>query len=258
MNTSTDTMLEVKDLSKQFGGLVAVDHMCFSVDPQQIVGIIGPNGAGKTTVFNLISGIIPPTSGKILLDGNCITSQSCHQVAMLGMRRTFQEIHLFRGLTVLQNVKSAAYRQMDYSLVDALLWSRRLRSEERAITELAMELLDRFDLAGTAHERADSLPYGMQKRLEIVKAIVSSPKVLLLDEPAAGLNPGETIELMELIHKIREEMDMTILIIEHSMEVIEGICDNVIVMNFGKKLAEGSWEEVQTNEEVIRCYLGVD
>ena len=156
----------------------------------------------------MISGIIPPTSGKILLDGNCITSQSCHQVAMLGMRRTFQEIHLFRGLTVLQNVKSAAYRQMDYSLVDALLWSRRLRSEERAITELAMELLDRFDLAGTAHERADSLPYGMQKRLEIVKAIMSSESAALR-RAGCRTKSRETIELMELIHKIRK-MDMTI------------------------------------------------
>lgn len=258
MTDQVEVVLKVEHLCKHFGGLVAVDNLSFTVGDGQIVGIIGPNGAGKTTVFNLISGISEPTDGEIFLEGECITSQSSNQVAMLGMRRTFQEIHLFRGLTVLQNVKSAAYRQMNYSLFDALLWSKKLRSQERAVTDQAMELLERFGLAEAATEPADSLPYGMQKRLEIVKAIVSNPKLLLLDEPAAGLNTGETIELMYLIRKIRDEMDTTVLIIEHSMEVIEGICDHVIVMNFGTKLAEGSWDAVHTNEEVIRCYLGVD
>jgi len=222
------------------------------------MGIIGPNGAGKTTAFNLISGISAPTYGEIFLEDQRITGRPSHQVALLGMRRTFQEIHLFRGLTVLQNVKSAAYRQMTYSLLDALRWSRKMRIQEASVTDQAMDLLDRFGLAEFADETADSLPYGMQKRLEIVKAIITNPKVLLLDEPAAGLNTGETVDLMRLIRKIRDEMDMTILIIEHSMEVIEGICDHVLVMNFGTKLAEGPWERVHTNEEVIRCYLGVD
>ncbi|MGB4337831.1 MAG: ABC transporter ATP-binding protein [Bacillota bacterium] len=255
---TAQVVLKVDNLCKRFGGLVAVDNLSFAVYKGQIMGIIGPNGAGKTTAFNLISGVSSPTCGDIFLCENRITGFPSHQVALLGLRRTFQEIHLFRGLTVLQNVKSAAFHQMDYSLADALAWSRRLRTQERDVTARSMELLERFGLAEMANEPADSLPYGMQKRLEIVKAIVTNPKVLLLDEPAAGLNPAETLELMELVRKLRDEMDMTILIIEHSMEVIEGICDHVVVMNFGTKLAEGSWEEVHTNEEVIRCYLGVD
>ena len=188
---------------------------------------------------------------------NRITGFPSHQVALLGLRRTFQEITHSAASPCCRNVKSAAFHQMDYSLADALAWTR-LRTQERDVTARSMELLERFGLAEMANEPADSLPYGMQKRLEIVKAIVTNPKVLLLDEPAAGLNPAETLELMELVRKLRDEMDMTILIIEHSMEVIEGICDHVVVMNFGTKLAEGSWEEVHTNEEVIRCYLGVD
>ena len=258
MTAQTGVILRTEHLSKQCGGLIAVDSLSISIHAGQIVGIIGPNGAGKTTAFNLISGVTVPTGGEIFLEDQCITSYPSHQVALLGLRRTFQEIHLFRGLTVLQNVKSAAYRQMTYSLRDAIAWSKKLREQEQAVIDQAMTLLERFGLAEFAMEPADSLPYGMQKRLEIVKAVVTFPKLLLLDEPAAGLNTQETIELMELICKIRDEMDMTVLIIEHSMEIIGGICDHVIVMNFGTKLAEGSWDEVHTNEEVIRCYLGVD
>lgn len=258
MTAQAKVILKTDGLFKHFGGLVAVDNLSISVYAGQIVGIIGPNGAGKTTAFNLISGVSKPTGGEIFLEEQCITSYPSHQVALLGMRRTFQEIHLFRGLTVLQNVKSAAYRQMTYSFLDAITWSRKLRNQEQAITARAMDLLTRFGLAKFAMEPADSLPYGMQKRLEIVKAVVTYPKLLLLDEPAAGLNTQETLELMELICRIRNEMDMTVLIIEHSMEIIGGICDHVIVMNFGTKLAEGPWDEVHTNEEVIRCYLGVD
>jgi branched-chain amino acid transport system ATP-binding protein len=258
MTTHTEVILKTDGLSKHFGGLIAVDNLSISVHAGQIVGLIGPNGAGKTTAFNLISGVTAPTGGEIFLRDHCITSHPSHQVALLGLRRTFQEIHLFRGLTVLQNVKSAAYRQMTYSLLDAITWSRKLRDQEQDVIAQAMALLERFGLAEFAMDPADSLPYGMQKRLEIVKAVVTNPTMLLLDEPAAGLNTQETIELMELICKIRDEMNMTILIIEHSMEIIGGICDHVIVMNFGTKLAEGSWDEVHKNEEVIRCYLGVD
>lgn len=251
-------MLELDRVSKRFGGLVAVNELSFAVERGQILGLIGPNGAGKTTVFNLISGISPATSGQIRLEGQVITGRPPHHISRMGMKRTFQEIHLFKGLSVLENVKAAAHLDTRYSLAEALAWAGRTGREERRITADAMALLERFGLAELAPARADDIPYGLQKRLEVVKALVSRPKVLLLDEPAAGLNTDETLELMELIREARREMDLTILIIEHAMEVIQGISDHVVCINFGTKLAEGDWDSVHTNEEVVRCYLGVD
>lgn len=258
MGQQTDVVLELDRVSKRFGGLVAVNELTFQVKRGQVLGLIGPNGAGKTTVFNLISGISPATAGDIILDGQIVTGRPPHQIAKLGLKRTFQEIHLFRGLTVLENVKAAAHLETRYSLWEALAWAGRTGREERRIRERALALLESFGLAKFAKAQADDLPYGLQKRLEVVKALVTEPKVLLLDEPAAGLNTDETLELMELIRDVRRETGLTILIIEHAMEVIQGISDHVVVINFGTKLAEGDWHEVHTNEEVIRCYLGVD
>lgn len=254
----TDVILELDRVSKRFGGLVAVNELSFAVRRGQILGLIGPNGAGKTTVFNLISGISPATAGEVRLEGRVITGRPPHHISQMGMKRTFQEIHLFRGLSVLENVKAAAHLQTRYSLAEALAWAGRTGREERRITAESMALLERFGLAHVARAKAEDIPYGFQKRLEVAKALITRPKVLLLDEPAAGLNTQETLELMELIRTARQEMELTILIIEHAMEVIQGISDHVVCINFGTKLAEGDWDEVHTNEEVIRCYLGVD
>lgn len=253
-----ETVLELDRVTKRFGGLVAVNELSFQVKRGEILGLIGPNGAGKTTVFNLISGISAPTSGQIRLEGQVITGRPPHQIAHLGMRRTFQEIHLFRGLSVLENVKAAAYLNANYSLAEALAWWGRTGREERRVSAQSMALLERFGLSDVAAAKADDIPYGLQKRLEVVKALITRPKVLLLDEPAAGLNTDETLELMELIRAVRQETGLTILLIEHAMEVIRGISDHVVCINFGTKLAEGTWDLVHTNEEVIRCYLGVD
>ncbi|MGE5506945.1 MAG: ABC transporter ATP-binding protein [Chitinophagales bacterium] len=253
-----EVMLELDRVSKRFGGLVAVNELSFQVRRGQVLGLIGPNGAGKTTVFNLISGISPATSGQVKLGGQVVTGRPPHQIAQLGLARTFQEIHLFKGLSVLDNVKAAAYRGTHYSLLEALTWLGRTGRQERQLTAEAMTLLGRFGLADFAKAQADDLPYGLQKRLEVVKALITHPKVLLLDEPAAGLNTDETFELLELIKEVRREFGLTVLVIEHAMEVIEGISDHVVCINFGTKLAEGNWDEVHTNEEVIRCYLGVD
>ncbi len=249
-------ILRLESVSKHFGGLIAVDNLSFEVFPGQIVGIIGPNGAGKTTVFNLISGISSATSGEVNFGGCQITSLKPYEIAKLGMARTFQEIHLFKGLTVLENVKAAGFKSTNYSLVEALSWIGRVRWQERELTEESLALLDRFGLTAYAGNRADDLPYGLQKRLEIVKALITHPRLILLDEPAAGLNTDETLELMELIQEIRDEFDLTILVIEHAMEVIGGVSDFVIVVNFGQKLAAGTWEEIHQNEQVICCYLG--
>lgn len=253
-----EVILELDRVTKRFGGLVAVNELSFRVTRGQILGLIGPNGAGKTTVFNLISGISPATSGQVRLEGRVITGRAPHHIAGMGMKRTFQEIHLFKGLSVLDNVKAAAHLNTRYSLAEALVWLGRTGREERRVTAESLALLDRFGLAGFARTRADDIPYGYQKRLEVVKALITRPKVLLLDEPAAGLNTDETLELMGLIREAREQLGLTILIIEHAMEVIQGISDHVVCINFGTKLAEGVWDEVHTNEEVIRCYLGVD
>jgi branched-chain amino acid transport system ATP-binding protein len=251
-------MLELDRVTKRFGGLVAVNELSFQVKRGQILGLIGPNGAGKTTVFNLISGISPATAGQIRLEGRTITGRRPHHIAQMGLKRTFQEIHLFKGLTVLDNVKAAAHLNTHYSLAEALAGVGRTGRAERELTRQAMVLLERFGLREFARAKADDIPYGFQKRLEVVKALITDPKVLLLDEPAAGLNTDETLELMELIKEARAERGLTILLIEHAMEVIQGVSDHVVCINFGTKLAEGVWDEVHTNEEVIRCYLGVD
>lgn len=249
-------ILRLTDVSKSFGGLVAVNHLSFEVSDGMILGLIGPNGAGKTTVFNLISGISPPTSGSIEFRGEDITQWRSYRIAQAGLARTFQEIHLFKGLSVLENVKAAGYLRNYYSLGEALFWMGRVRKAEKELEERALALLDRFNLSKYAHAQAEELPYGMQKRLEIVKALITEPRVILLDEPAAGLNPDETLELMTLIKEMRTEYKLTILVIEHDMSVIQGVSDKVIVINFGQKLVEGCWEEINCHEEVIRCYLG--
>jgi len=240
---TAQVVLKVDNLCKRFGGLVAVDNLSFAVYKGQIMGIIGPNGAGKTTAFNLISGVSSPTCGDISLCENRITGFPSHQVALLGLRRTFQEIHLFRGLTVLQNVKSAAFHQMDYSLADALAWSRRLRTQERDVTARSMELLERFGLAEMANEPADSLPYGMQKRLEIVKAIVTNPKVLLLDEPASGLDPRARIEIKELLKELKS-MGKTIIISSHILPELADFCNKIGIIEKGKLIISGGVQEI--------------
>ncbi len=257
MNMTKDNfILRLKSVSKRFGGLTAVDNLSFDVCYGQILGLIGPNGAGKTTVFNLISGISPADSGKVEFMGEDITNLKSYMIAKRGISRTFQEIRLFKGLSVLDNVKVAGYMSSHYSLMEALFHIGRVSLEEQKLTERSVYLLNRFGLADFVYVQADDLPYGLQKRLEIVKALITNPRLVLLDEPAAGLNTEETLALMDLVKEIKSELNLTILIIEHTMELIQGITDHVIVMNFGQKIAEGTWDNICKNKEVVNCYLG--
>lgn len=249
-------ILRLNKVSKHFGGLIAVNELSMEIYPGQIVGIIGPNGAGKTTVFNLISGISKATSGEVEFSGKVITHLNPFEIARAGMARTFQEIHLFKGMSVLENIKAAGFMSTNYSLFEAFLPLGRVKRQEKSLTERSLELLDRFGLREYLNHRADDLPYGFQKRLEIAKALITNPRLVLLDEPMAGLNTEETLELMQLIRKIRDEFNLTILVIEHAMEVIQEITDYIVVVNFGQKLADGTWEEIRQNEQVISCYLG--
>lgn len=249
-------LLEVKNLSISFGGLRAVDEFNVKIEKGQLYGLIGPNGAGKTTVFNLLTGVYKPTSGAILLDGKNITGKRTIEINRCGIARTFQNIRLFKNLSVLDNVKAGLHNQMKYSSAEGILRLPRFFSTEKKMNKKAMELLEVFGLENEASTLADNLPYGKQRKLEIARALATNPKLLLLDEPAAGMNPSETQELMDTIRFVRDNFDMTILLIEHDMKLVSGICEEVTVLNFGRELAQGKTSDVLNNPEVIKAYLG--
>ena len=249
-------LLEVKNLGIQFGGLRAVDEFNLEIEKGALYGVIGPNGAGKTTVFNMLTGVYKPTDGDILLDGKSIIGKSQIDINKMGIARTFQNIRLFRQMSVLDNVKVGLHNQIKYSTVSGILKLPSYFKKEKEMNEKAMSLLEVFDLQGEADYLASNLPYGKQRKLEIARALATNPKLLLLDEPAAGMNPNETAELMETIQFVRKEFDMTVLLIEHDMRLVSGICEDLTVLNFGKVLAQGKTSEVLKNPEVITAYLG--
>lgn len=249
-------LLEVKNLGIQFGGLRAVDEFNLEIEKGALYGLIGPNGAGKTTVFNMLTGVYKPTDGDILLDGKSIIGKSQIDINKMGVARTFQNIRLFRQMSVLDNVKVGLHNQIKYSTVSGILKLPSYFKKEKEMNEKALSLLEVFDLQGEADYLASNLPYGKQRKLEIARALATNPKLLLLDEPAAGMNPNETAELMETIQFVRTEFDMTILLIEHDMRLVSGICEDLTVLNFGKVLAQGKTAQVLNNPEVITAYLG--
>ena len=258
LNTEKETsvMLEVKNLCIQFGGLKAVDNFNLTINKGQLYGLIGPNGAGKTTVFNMLTGVYKPTSGSIILDGLNITGKHPAQINKDGIARTFQNIRLFKEMSVLDNVKVGLHNQKKYSTIEGILRLPRYFKEEKEMDERATELLKVFELDGEKEQLASNLPYGKQRKLEIARALATNPKLLLLDEPAAGMNPNETAELMNTIRFVRDNFDMTILLIEHDMKLVSGICEKVTVLNFGQELAKGETAEVLNDPRVITAYLG--
>lgn len=251
-------LLNVKELGISFGGLRAVDNFDISIEKGQLYGLIGPNGAGKTTVFNMLTGVYKPSDGVIALDGKNIAGEKTTTINKEGIARTFQNIRLFNQLTVLDNVKVGLHNDYPYSAIAGILRLPSYRKQEAAMKEKAMELLKVFDLDGEADYLASNLPYGKQRKLEIARALATNPKLLLLDEPAAGMNPNETKELMDTIRLIRDKFDMTILLIEHDMKLVSGICEELTVLNFGQVLAQGKTSDVLNDPEVIKAYLGDD
>jgi branched-chain amino acid transport system ATP-binding protein len=249
-------ILDVKNCTKRFGGLVAVKNLNMSLNPGDLYGLIGPNGAGKTTIFNLMTGVYTPDEGTIELDGRAIHNHKPSNIARLGMSRTFQNIRLFRSMTVLENVALARHMRKRQGLFDAIIRTNRLKQEEAGIGHDALELLKIFNLDKRADEPAVNLPYGSQRRLEIARALATNPKVLLLDEPAAGMNPQESIELMRLIRSIRDKFQITVLLVEHNMKVVMGVCERIQVIDYGETIALGTPKEIQGNPKVIEAYLG--
>jgi len=249
-------VLQVQGLTKYFGGLKAVSDFDLTIREKELVGLIGPNGAGKTTVFNMITGIYVPSAGSMGFHGTELSEMPPHIITQLGIARTFQNIRLFPNLTVLDNVRIAYHAHSGYNLVDAVLRNGKFSTHERILTEQAQEFLGVFNLQDRQGEIARNLPYGEQRRLEIARALAAEPKLLLLDEPAAGMNPAEVATLMELIHFIRDRFSLTILLIEHQMRVVMGICEWMSVMDFGEVIARGSPQEIQANQKVIEAYLG--
>ena len=249
-------LLETKNLGISFGGLRAVNAFDISVEKGQLYGLIGPNGAGKTTIFNLLTGVYQPDEGAILLDGMNLTGKKTIDICKAGIARTFQNIRLFGDMSVLDNVKVGLHNHYPYSTFEGILRLPRFYKVEREMNEKAMELLKVFGLEEYADYKAENLPYGQQRKLEIARAMATEPKLLLLDEPAAGMNPNETKELMDTIRFVRDHFDMTILLMEHDMKLVSGICEKLTVLNFGEVLAQGDTQDVLNNPEVITAYLG--
>jgi len=249
-------ILDIRHLGIDFGGLSAVDDFNLTIGRTEIAGLIGPNGAGKTTVFNLLTNVYHPTRGSILLDGKDTAGKKTYQLNKMGIARTFQNIRLFKNLTVEDNVKIGLHNATDYSLAQSILRLPVFWKEEKKAHEKALELLSIFDMQDMADWKAGSLPYGAQRRLEIVRALATKPGIMLLDEPAAGMNPSETTELMENIRKIRDTFHIAIMLIEHDMNLVMGICEGIAVLNYGRIIAKGSPEEIKSNPVVIEAYLG--
>lgn len=250
------SLLTVENLRMQFGGLVAVDNVNFSLAEKQIAAIIGPNGAGKTTVFNCISGFYKPTAGKVMLAGENITGLLGYRIAQKGLTRTFQNIRLFREMTVLENLLIARHNQLNTSYLAGILHTRSYQTSERAGKEHAAQWLDVFGLRAYANHEAGSLAYGQQRRLEIARCMMTSPRVLILDEPAAGLNPQETADLVTLIEYLRDEHAISVLLIEHDMSLIMRVSEHIMVMEYGRPIAYGVPDDIRNNAEVVRAYLG--
>ena len=279
---SKENVLRVSDITMQFGGVVAVDDLSLEVNKGEIIGLIGPNGAGKTTAFNVITGVYAPTNGAVALNGEVIVENhpqgkmknlykgkndgkykdvkvlTPDKITKLGVARTFQNIRLYKGMTVFENVLVAMHMNMESGIFGATFRSGKAKREEAQMREDAMNLLRMFDLEKNKDDLATSLPYGKQRHLEIARALATKPKLLLLDEPAAGMNPQESAELMRLVEKIRDEFDLSVLMIEHHMQVVMGICERIYVLDYGALIAQGNPEEIQNNTRVIEAYLGVD
>lgn len=253
-----EIVLRAEDLSLTFGGLRAVDKVNFFVKEQQIVGLIGPNGAGKTSIFNLLTGVYTPTQGDIFLDDKSIIHHKPYQINRMGIARTFQNIRLFKDMSVMDNVKTAMGQQINYSLFSAVIRGKSYREQEKEITEQAIGLLQIMGLEDKANDLARNLPYGAQRKLEITRALASGPRVLLLDEPAAGMNPTETQELLEAIQVAQKEFGLSVLLIEHDMNFVMEICEYIFVLDYGHLIAEGKAELVRNDPKVISAYLGGD
>ncbi len=249
-------ILQVENLSIQFGGLKAVDEFEITIEKNELVGLIGPNGAGKTTIFNLLTGVYLPTEGSITLNGKNVVGLKPSKIVALGSSRTFQNIRLFKDMTVLENIQVAYHNQMSYGLLGSIFKTKRFIADEKDAVSTAMELLDIFELGIYKDELAKNLPYGKQRKLEIARALATNPSLLLLDEPAAGMNPQETEELMDTIRFIKDNFEVSILLIEHDMKLVMGICERIVVIDYGKIIAKGSPKEIRTNRDVIRAYLG--
>jgi branched-chain amino acid transport system ATP-binding protein len=251
-------ILKINDLNKTFGGLAAVRNVCLNVNKGEIYGLIGPNGAGKTTIFNLITGIIEPTKGSINFDGEELTGLKPHKIAQKGIGRTFQNIKLFGNLTVFNNILTVAQVGSHYSLIDGFLRNKKCRHWENELNQTTNDIIDRIGISKYSKILTSNLSYGVQRRVEIARALALKPKLLLLDEPAAGMNEDESYELSNLVKKIRDEFDVSIIVIDHHMDFIMDICNKITVLNFGKIIATGTTEEIQKNPAVVEAYLGVE
>jgi branched-chain amino acid transport system ATP-binding protein len=249
-------LLETKGIGMQFGGLRAVDNFEISIEDHELVGLIGPNGAGKTTIFNMLTGVYRPTEGDITLDGVSIVGKKPYEIVKLGAARTFQNIRLFKDLSVIDNIKIAYHNEMKYTTLEGIFRGKRFWEEEKIAHQESLDFLSIFGLETYSDTLSKNLPYGKQRKLEIARALATNPKILMLDEPAAGMNPQETRELMETIHFIRDKFNIAILLIEHDMSLVMGICERIVVVDYGKIIAVGKPEEIKNNPDVIRVYLG--